>query len=180
VKSAIDYQRSLQYHSLKRSKDEAPGRKAPEDQMSKNLVLCLTISFLAGCGLSPFSSTVVAPTSAQQDEIIRGFGSTDSVIVGSEGYRVGWYYDFSGYDSLRINFSAKRLELGPEFDHILIRIGPACYLSDSLIALQQDFSLAVRRSEIAKPQFAALTFYVTDVGARLLLWQLRVTGWAAQ
>jgi hypothetical protein len=152
----------------------------PEDHMSKNLVLCLTIFFLAGCRLSPFSSTVVAPTTVQQDEIIRGFGATDSVMVGSEGYRVGWYYDFSGYDSLRIKFSARRLELGPGFDHLLIRIGPACYLSDSLIALQQDFSLLVRRSDIAKPQFAALTFYVTDDGVRLLLWQLRVIGWAAQ
>jgi hypothetical protein len=148
--------------------------------MSKNIVLCLAISFLAGCRLSPFSSTVVAPSTVQQDEIIRGFGATDSVIVGSEGYRVGWYYDFSGYDSLRINFSAKRLEPGPGFDHILVRIGPACYLSDSLIILQQDFSLLVRRSDIAKPQFAALTFYVTDVRVRLLLWQLRVTGWASQ
>jgi hypothetical protein len=148
--------------------------------MIRNLVICSTILFLAGCNLSPFSPTAVAPATTQQDEIIRGFGATDSVIVGSDGYRVGWYYDFSGYDSLRINFSAKRLELGPGFDHILIRIGPACYLSDSLIALQQDFSLLVRRSDIAKPQFCALTFYVTDVGVRLLLWQLRVIGWAAQ
>jgi hypothetical protein len=148
--------------------------------MSRNLVVCFTVFFLAGCSKSPFSSTVVAPATAQQDEIIRGFDGNDSVVVGSEGYRVGWYHDFSGYDSLRINFSAKRLELGPGFDHILIRIGPACYLSDSLIALQQDFSLLVRRSDIAKPQFAALTFYVTDVGVRLLLWQLRIIGWAAQ
>jgi hypothetical protein len=148
--------------------------------MVKNLVLCSTFLFLVGCNLSPFSSSTVAPVSAQQDEIIRGFDGTDSVIVGSEGFRVGWYHDFSGYDSLRINFSAKRLTPGPTFDHILIKIGPAYYVSDSLFASQQDFSLLVRRSDIAKSHFAALTFYVTDAGVRLLLSQLRVIGWAAQ
>jgi hypothetical protein len=148
--------------------------------MARNLSVCSTILFLVGCNLSPFSSSTVAPIAAQQDEIIRGFGETDSVVVGSEGFRVGRYHDFSGYDSLRINFSAKRLTPGPAFDHILIRIGPAWYVSDSLFTLQQDFSLLVRRSDIAKPHFAALTFYVPESGVRLLLWQLRVIGWTAQ
>jgi hypothetical protein len=148
--------------------------------MSRNLAVCFAIFFLAACSKSPFSSTVVAPTTAQQDEIIRGFGATDSVIVGAEGYRVGWYHDFSSYDSLRISFSARRLSPSPTFDHILVRIGPAYSLSDSLLTLQKDFSLLARRSDIAKPQFAALTFYVPDNGARLLLWELRVIGWAAQ
>jgi hypothetical protein len=148
--------------------------------MVRNLVICGTILFLVGCNLSPFSSSIVAPIGAQQDEIIRGFGETDSVIVGPEGFRVGGYHDFSGYDSLRINFSAKRLTPGPAFDHILIRIGPAYYVSDSLFTLQQDFSLPVRRSDIAKSHFAALTFYATDAGVRLLLWQLRVVGWTTR
>jgi hypothetical protein len=151
-----------------------------EDHMIRCLVLCSMILFLAGCNLSPFSHAVVAPSAEQQNVIIREFGQTDTVTVGSEGFRVGGYYDFSGYDSLRINFSAKRLDPGPGFDHILVRIGPACYLRDSLFAPQQDFSLLVERSDIAKPQFAALTFYVPDVGVRLLLSNLRVLGWTAQ
>lgn len=148
--------------------------------MIKNLVIFSAIFFLIGCDLSPFAPGPVGTVTVEQAVIIRGFGEADTVTVGSEGFRVGWYYDFSGYDSLRINFSARRLDPGPGFDHILVKIGPACYLSDSLFALQQDFSLLVRRSDIAKPQFAALTFYVPDAGVRLLLWQLRVIGWSAQ
>jgi hypothetical protein len=148
--------------------------------MIRSLVLCSMILVLAGCSLSPFSHAVVAPSAEQQDVIIRGFGETDAVTVGVEGFRVGGYYDFSGYDSLRISFSAKRLVFSRAFDHILVRIGLACYLSDSLSTTEKDFSLLVNRSDIAKPQFAALTFYVPDAGVHLLLSQLRVIGWTAQ
>jgi hypothetical protein len=151
-----------------------------EDHMIRNLVVCSTILFLAGCDLSPFSPAAVSPVAAQQDAIIRGFGEVDTVIVGTEGFRVGWYYDFSGYDSLRISFSAKRLVLGPAFDHILVKIGPAFGVRDSLFTPQKDFTLLVKRSDIAKPQFAALTFSVADAGVRVLLSQLRVTAWSAQ
>jgi hypothetical protein len=148
--------------------------------MIRNLVVCCMILFLAGCDLSTISPGVIGPATTEPVEIIHGFAQIDTVTVGSEGFRVGWYYDFSSYDSLRINFSAKRLAPRPAFDHILVKIGPACYLSDSLFTLQKDFSLLVRRSDIAKPQFGALTFYVSDAGVRLLLWQLRVVGWSAQ
>jgi hypothetical protein len=148
--------------------------------MIRNLVICSTILFLAGCDLSTINPGVISPATTEPVEIIHGFAQIDTVTVGSEGFRVGWYYDFTGYDSLRINFSAKRLALSPAFDHIFIKIGPAFGLSDSLFAPQKDFSLLVKQSDIAKPQFAALTFYVPDAGVRLLLSQLRVIGWTAQ
>jgi len=148
--------------------------------MIRNLVICSTILFLAGCDLSTISPGAIGPVTTEPFVIIRGFGETDTVTVGTEGFRVGWYYDFSGYDSLRINFSAKRLAPGPAFDHILVKIGPACGLSDSLFAPQKDFSLFVKPSDIAKPHFAALTFFVPDAGVRVVLSQLRVIGWTSQ
>jgi hypothetical protein len=148
----------------------------------KAIVLCGTILFLGGCERLPDSPTapVSVPAPAGQVLIIQGFGTADSARVGNEGYRVGWYFDFKDYDSLRINFSAKRLDLGSAVDHILIRVGPARCYDDSLSDPQKDFSILVRPSTIAKPQFAALVFFAPDAESTLLLSQLRVIGWATR
>ncbi|MGA9365314.1 MAG: hypothetical protein WBW16_13195 [Bacteroidota bacterium] len=145
--------------------------------MIRNLVVCSTLLFLTGCDIFP---RAVGPTTTESDLIIRGFDETDTVTVGREGIRVGGYYDFSAYDSLRINFSAKRLSLSPAFDHIQIIVGVACRLSDSLSAVQKDISLLVKPPGIVKPYCVGLTFIVPDTGVRLLLSQLRVIGWPAQ
>jgi hypothetical protein len=148
-----------------------------EDHMIRNLVVCGTLLFLTGCDIFP---RAVGPATTESDLIIRGFDETDTVTVGREGIRVGGYYDFSSYDSVRINFSAKRLSLTPAFDHIQIRIGVACRLSDSLLVAQKDISLFIKPPNIVKPYCAALTFIVPDTGVHLLLSQLRVIGWPAQ
>ena len=112
--------------------------------------------------------------------IISGFGNADTVSVGNAGYRVGWYFDFKDYDSLRINFSAKRLALGSAVDHILVKVGPSSYFSDSLSASQKDFSILIKPTDVVKSQFAALVFIVPDVEATLTLSRLRVIGWATR
>jgi hypothetical protein len=104
----------------------------------------------------------------------------DTASVGNEGYRVGRYFDFKDYDRLRISFSAKRLAFGSAVDHILIKVGPACYISDSLSASQKDFSILVKPTAIVKSQFAALVFFVPDAEANLVLSKLCVIGWATR
>ena len=112
--------------------------------------------------------------------IISGFGNADTVSVGNAGYRVGWYFDFKDYDSLRINFSAKRLAFSSAVDHILVKVGPSSYFGDSLSASQKDVSILIRPTAIVKSQFAALVFIVPDVEATLVLSQLRVIGWSTR
>lgn len=132
---------------------------------------------MGGCERLTDAPLAPSPATAGQVLVIQGFGNADTVSVGNEGYRVGGYFDFKAYDSLRINFSAKRIVPGSAVDHILIKVGPACYFSDSLSGSQRDFSVLVIPAAIAKPQFAALTFFVPDAEAPLFLSQLRVIGW---
>ena len=150
--------------------------------MIKSLLVFSTVFFLGGCERLP--DPPLAPASASspagQILIIHGFGGTDTVSVGNEGYRVGWYFDFKDFDSLRINFSANRLAFGSTVDHILIKVGPGCYFSDSLSAPQKDFSILVKPAAIAKSQFAALVFIVPDAETSLVLSRLRVIGWATR
>jgi hypothetical protein len=120
------------------------------------------------------------PAIAGQVTVIQGFGDADTASVGNGGYRVGWYFDFKAYDSLRINFSAKRLAPGSAVDHILIKVGPASYFSDSLSTPQKDFSILVKPAEVVKSQFAAFVFIVPDADASLILSRLRVIGWATR
>jgi hypothetical protein len=148
--------------------------------MSRSLVVCCAFLFLAGCDLSPFSSEATGPFDAQEEVIIQGFGEADTATVGRQGIRVGEYYDFSGYDSIRIRFTAKRLFLTPAFDHIQVTIGVHCRLSDSLLTAQKDVSLLVKTPDIVKPYCVALTFAVRDTGVHLFLSQLRVVGWLTQ
>ena len=109
-----------------------------------------------------------------------GFGNADTVTVGGNGFRIPGYYHFDPFDSLSIHFTARRLAIRPTFDHLLINVGPPYYVSDSLSALQKDFSIPVRSSDLAKAHYAALTFIVQDPETSLMLSQLRVVGWGVR
>lgn len=141
------------------------------------LLFCTTIFFLCGCERLSVLPPAPTPSATTQVTIIAGFGNADTANVGNAGYRVGWYFDFSDYDSARINFSARRLDLGRATDHVLVKVGPSTYFSDSLSAPQRDFSILIKPNAIAKSQFAALVFIVPDAEAFLILSHLRVIGW---
>jgi hypothetical protein len=151
-----------------------------EDVMKRHVVLC--VAFLAATGCErPMNITVpdasVVALETVQEVVIEGFGEQSSVVAGASGVRVGWYHDFSAYDSLRINFAAERLSSRATCNHIIVRIGPACYLQDSLNSLRKEFSLFVRQTDIAKSGKAALTFYISEPETDFLLSHLRVIGW---
>jgi hypothetical protein len=148
--------------------------------MFRTLLLSCTIFILAGCDPSTDPTLASNPLIKEQVVIISGFGQADTAVVGSNGMRVGDYYNFESYDSLSINFTARRLAMTPTYDHILVKLGPAYYLSDSLLSPQKNFSLTVKPFDLAKPQFSALTFIITDEEVSLVLSQLRVIGWRAR
>jgi hypothetical protein len=148
-----------------------------EAEMKQAFLVCATLLFLCGCERSQDLPPVSVPVASGQTLIIQGFGSADAVSVGNEGFRVGWYFDFSDYDSLRINFSAQRLTSVSAVDHILIKVGPSSYFSDSLSAPQKNLSVLITPNTVTKSQFAALVFIVPDAETTLLLSQLRVIGW---
>jgi hypothetical protein len=149
-----------------------------EDDVSKTFAIWITILFCWGCERSSNLPPAPAPAAIGQVTIISGFGNADTASVGNGGYRVGWYFDFRDYDSLRIKFSARRLAFGSAVDHILVKVGPSSYFGDSLSASQKDFSILIEPTAIAKSQFAALVFIVPDAESVLLLSRLRVVGWA--
>jgi hypothetical protein len=131
--------------------------------------------------IAPVTDAQSSGGETAQKVVIEGFDEHDgSVVVGPGMVRVGWYYDFSPYDSLQINFSVKRLTSQPSADHIVVKIGPACCLQDSVSASQKEISLLVRRTDIAKYQNAALTFYLIESEASLSLSHLRVLGWTTR
>jgi hypothetical protein len=163
-----------------KSQKKCVWHKAIGGEMVKTLIVCIAILVLAGCERLPDSPFSPAPTATGQTLIISGFGDTDTVSVGNRGFRLAPYFDFSSYDSVSIKFSAQRLELASAVNHVLIKIGPACYISDSLAAPQKNISVVVRPSDIAKSQFAALSFIVPDAEASLFLSKLRVIGWTSR
>jgi hypothetical protein len=150
--------------------------------MKLHVMLCVFAAALTGCQRSVIeppseSDPALALPLTTQVIIVEGFGDKTSIVAGQNGVRVGWYYDFSRYDSLRINFSAQRVGAESPCDHILIKIGPGFSLRDSLSALKKDFSLHVPCADLAKRHFAALTFYVPDPDVDLVLSDLRIVGW---
>ena len=150
-----------------------------EEDMVRTLVVCGMILSLAGCERSIISPTSTIPVRIEQYVLIGRFNESDTVLVGPNGFRVGWYHDFSPYDSLIISFSANRLAAGDMCSHVLIRIGPATYIGDSLMVSQKDFSIRIRTSDLEKPHSSALTFFAPDPEAALLLSHLRVIGWCS-
>ena len=148
--------------------------------MLRTFLLCATFLYLAGCARSsdfPLSSGLAMKN---QTTIVDGFGIADTAIIGSPGYRVGGYYNFEPFDSITISFSAKRFVSSSEIDHLLIKVGPGYYISDSLSSPQKSFSLSVKPVDLAKPQYAALTFIVQEAQTSIVLSQLRVVGWSQQ
>jgi hypothetical protein len=145
--------------------------------VTKTLLLCSVVLVSAGCQRQFTDPGEIRQKTIEKVIIADGFGDVDSVRVGQEGFRVGWYFDFTPYDSVRISFSGTRVNPAQSFIHMYVKVGPGCYLRDSISTSRKDFSFLFRGSDLAKPQFAALTFIVPDPGAHLVLSQLSVVGW---
>lgn len=148
--------------------------------MQKLFFLSIASLLAAGCRPDVNSPDAMGPSRVVQTVIIDGFGVIDPIVQGDRGLRVGLYYDFTPYDSLRINFVATRLTPGASHDHIVIKLGPVFYLRDSIASPQQSFTFLVRRQDLSKPAFSALTFFVPDSGVAMMLSSLRVVGWTLQ
>ena len=148
--------------------------------MIRTFLIFFTFLYLAGCARSSDIPLADGPLVKNQTTIIDGFGTADTAIIGSQGYRVGGYYNFEPFDSITISFSAKRLATWSAVDHLLIKVGPGYYFSDSLSSPQKSFSISVKPLDLAKPRYAALTFIVQDAQTSLVLSQLRVVGWSAR
>ena len=145
--------------------------------MTRALGLCAAIILLAGCRTSINSPEDARAPRIVQVVIVDGMTAVDPIVEGERGYRVGWYYDFSPFDSIRIDFVATRLTPTASHDHIVIKVGPAFYLRDSISIPEQGFSMLVMRRDLAKPAFSALVFFVSDAGAAIMISKLRVVGW---
>ena len=146
--------------------------------MKKTFVVCVAALLYYGCERSIVSGPEeVRSATLIQVVVIDGFGDDTCMLTSSVMVRVGSYYNFRPFDSLRISFSATRMTTHLPFDEILVRIGPACYLRDSVRAMQKNVSLSVKVCDIAKPTFAALTFVTRDSLTILKISNLRVVGW---
>jgi len=146
--------------------------------MDKIIVTCITALLCYGCERSIVSGPDELRSATQVEVVvINGFGEDTCMLTSSVLIRVGSYYNFRPFDSLRVSFSATRMTTHLPFDEILVRIGPACYLRDSVRALQKNVSLSVQVCDIAKPTFCALTFLTRDSLTILRLSDLRVVGW---
>ncbi len=149
--------------------------------MFRALIFSGVILIAAGCE----RPTVAVETGGgatlppEQILVLNGFNQADTVVVGSEGYRVGLYHDFSPFDSLRFSFSAEQLNPGSQTAQVMIRVGPANYFRDTLLSRQEEVSINVNCATLAKPHSSAITFYAADPDGRILLTHLRVIGWTA-
>lgn len=143
----------------------------------KNLAVCAILLLLSACDRPTDPPIPTSHVETRSTVIISGFNDVESAVVDRKGYRVGSYHNFRPYDSLWITFTATRMTSIQSSDPILIKIGPTANLRHSIANRQQYFSISVRPAEIAKPNFAALTFIVPDSGVSLLLSNLRVVGW---
>ncbi len=145
--------------------------------MNRALGLLVAVGFFAGCRSAINSPDGIRPARVVQVVIVDEASSMDPVTEGGTGFRVGWYYDLSPYDSLRIEFTASRVSSRTTHDHITVKLGPTLYFNDSLSVPEKSFSLFVRRSDLSKPAFSALVFFVTEPGSMILLSKLRMVGW---
>lgn len=148
--------------------------------MQKVLVMFFAALLCYGCG----RGTGTGPEEIRSYQQVPGtlidsFGEEPRTLTSAKVVRVGTYYDFSDYDSLRISFDATRLSTDRPFDEVLVKIGPTMYLRDTVYAIQENVSLGVKVSDIAKPAFCALTFWTLDPQTILKLSRLRVIGWTS-
>jgi hypothetical protein len=147
--------------------------------MNRAAGIALAILFAAGCE-RPFLAPDPPPSKrVDQFLVLSGFGPTDTVTVGAEGYRVGLYHDFSPYDSLLILFDAQQLNDGALSGYLMVRVGPANYFPCALALAKVEVAVPVDCSLLAKPHSSALTFYATDPDGRYRLTHLRVMGWGS-
>ena len=143
--------------------------------MDKPLLMMMAALLCLGCGRATGSGPEEVVSSGT---VAAGFGNEPCILTSSNVVRVGTYYDFSIYDSLQISFSAARLSTDLPFDVILVKIGPATYLRDTLYAMEKNVSLGVNVSQISKPGFCALTFWTLDPLTVLKLQNLHIVAWA--
>jgi hypothetical protein len=147
--------------------------------MKKILSFGLAALLLSACerpGLTG-PDEVRAATQVVQVVLIDGFGDISVMLTNSAHVRVGSYFDFRPYDSLRISFKAARLATDSPFDEILVRIGPTFCLRDSVYDEENNVSLRVNVRSISKSQFSALSFLAPDSRSLLRLSDLHVVGW---
>lgn len=142
--------------------------------MNKPLLMIMAALLCSGCGKATGSGPDEIVSSGA---VIDGFGNEPCILTSSDVVRVGTYYDFSTYDSLQISFSAARLSTDLSFDVILVKIGPATYLPDTVYTPEKNISLSVKVSQISKPGFCALTFWTRDPLTVLKLSNLHVVAW---
>ena len=112
--------------------------------------------------------------------IVDGFGELEPQVSLTSMVRLPGYYDLSSFDSIRVSFTAERTASGTRVDHILVKVGPACYKQDSLAAPRKDFSVVFMRWELTKSWMNAVSFLTPDQDATLLLSRLKVVGWTVQ
>ena len=145
--------------------------------MKNSLLAVCTLLIASGCRELPYSPQVPPLARAGQTVILDGFDGSLNAYVDLQGHRVGRYFNFTPYDSLTISFSAERSAGGSGPVPLKLKVGPAYYLNGSLTGPKQDFAFYVPVHDLAKPGFAALTFFVADTSSILLLTNLRVIGW---
>ena len=148
--------------------------------MIRRLVSALVMCALIGCGRPATAPESSLPSGSTQPYVIfEAFTGNPAIAYGPGAVRAGGYFNFAEYDSIRISFSVTRLTPESTFDHVIVKIGPAWTVDVPLSALQQEYSILVKRSDLAKPNFAALVFLVPDPDVVLQFSRLRVIGWAA-
>lgn len=143
-------------------------------------LICCAILVLTGCERPTSPLVSIGSDPAIEELVFAGFGITDTVTVGTGGFRVGVYHNFSNYDSLRISFTAGRIAAVPGTGEVLVRVGPANTFSVALGLIPQEVSILVPTAVLAKPHSSALTFYARDPEAAVVLTHLRVTGWTTR
>jgi len=148
--------------------------------MGKILLTFIGVLLCCGCGRGTVSGPDQPQHSTQAPGVlISGFDEEPCVLAGANVIRVGWYYDFSAYDSLKISFNASRLSTEAPFDAIVVKIGPGTFLRDTVYAAQESISFSLRVSDLGKPANCAVTFRAPDPYSVLRLSGLRVVGWTA-
>lgn len=145
--------------------------------MFRALALITALALLTGCRSSVNEPQNTMASRAVQVTIVDASATADPVVMSDRGFRVGWYYDLTPFDSLRIEFTATRLTPTAPHDHIIVKLGPTLYLTDSIAVMEQDFSWLVLRRDLAKPALSALVFFVPDSGSAIRLSRLSMIGW---
>ncbi len=140
------------------------------------LSVTLVLLVAAGCDRPPVAPEIGGAPQIEQTLVIRGFNSIDTVIVGSEGLRVGRYHDFSSFDSLRISFFGAQVAATATTGKVLVRIGPASSFTAQVGPEVMEIIMVVDCAKLPKPHFSALTFFAGDEDGQVFLAHLRVVG----